>query len=257
MAIERIEVLELWKQTYPRDFVPRTNLSARYGAIGRYQEALEEAREGLRLNPDAGVAYAAVAHTLICLGQLGEAGATIEQALARKLDPPYSHYMLYAIALLQGRCAGRAAADRPRLGNPGRGGDAGDAVGHRGVRRPGAPGAGADETGDGTGEGQRPRRGRRRVRGWKCACGRRPTAIAARRSSPSTRALALSRGRHALSWSALAVAMCGDSSRAGEARRRDGPPIPRELVFQVVLAADGAGRGLASIAAMRPPPWTN
>ena len=64
-----IEVLELWKQTYPRDFVPRTNLAARYGAIGRYQEALEEAREGVRLNPDAGVAYAAVAHTLICLGQ--------------------------------------------------------------------------------------------------------------------------------------------------------------------------------------------
>ncbi len=32
-----IEVLELWKQTYPRDFAPRTNLSARYCAIGRYQ----------------------------------------------------------------------------------------------------------------------------------------------------------------------------------------------------------------------------
>ena len=59
-----IEVLELWKQTYPRDFVPRTNLSARYAAIGRYQEALDEARDGVRLNPDAGVAYAALAHTL-------------------------------------------------------------------------------------------------------------------------------------------------------------------------------------------------
>ena len=85
--------------------MPRTNLAARYGAIGRYQEALDEAREGVRLNPDAGVAYAAVAHTLICLGQLGEARAVIEQALARRLDPPYSHYMLYAIALLQGDAA--------------------------------------------------------------------------------------------------------------------------------------------------------
>ena len=64
-----IEVLELWKQTYPRDFAPRTNLSARYGAIGRFKEALEEAREGVRLNPDAGVAYAGLAHILICLGK--------------------------------------------------------------------------------------------------------------------------------------------------------------------------------------------
>jgi tetratricopeptide (TPR) repeat protein len=48
-----IEVLELWKQTYPRDFVPRTNLAARYCAIGQHERALVEAREGLRLNPDA------------------------------------------------------------------------------------------------------------------------------------------------------------------------------------------------------------
>ena len=64
-----IEALELWTQTYPRDFVPRTNLSARYAAIGRYPEALEAARDGVRLNPDAGVAYAALAHSSICLGQ--------------------------------------------------------------------------------------------------------------------------------------------------------------------------------------------
>ena len=97
-----IEALELWKQTYPRDFVPRTNLSARYAAIGRYPEALEAARDGVRLNPDAGVAYAALAHSSICLGQHQEARAALDQAMARKLDPPYSRYMLYGIAILQG-----------------------------------------------------------------------------------------------------------------------------------------------------------
>ena len=166
-----IEVLELWKQTYPRDFVPRTNLSARYAAIGRYQEALDEAREGLRLNPDAGVAYAAVAHTLICLGQLGEAGATIEQALARKLDLPYSHYMLYAIALLRDDApAVQQQIDRVS-GTPDEAGMLALQSITAAVRRPGAPGAGDVETGGGTGEGQRPRRGRRPVRGWKCAVG--------------------------------------------------------------------------------------
>ena len=100
-----IETLELWKQTYPRDFVPRTNLAARYGAIGRHERALEEAREGLRLNPDAGVAYASVAHSFICLDRYQDARAAIEQAMARKLEPPYSRYMLYGIALLEGDAA--------------------------------------------------------------------------------------------------------------------------------------------------------
>ena len=38
-------------------------------AIGQHERALEEAREGLRLNPDAGVAYAGVALSSICLGR--------------------------------------------------------------------------------------------------------------------------------------------------------------------------------------------
>jgi tetratricopeptide (TPR) repeat protein len=74
-----IETLELWKQTYPRDFVPRTNLGARYLAIGQHERALEEAREGVRLNPDAGVAYASMAHSFICLDRYQDARATIEQ----------------------------------------------------------------------------------------------------------------------------------------------------------------------------------
>src|SRR5688572_14001462 len=100
-----IEVLELWKQTYPRDFVPRTNLAARYTAIGQHERALEEAREGVRLNPDAGVAYASVAHSAICLDRYQDARAAIDQAQARKLEPPYSRYMLYGIAFLEGDAA--------------------------------------------------------------------------------------------------------------------------------------------------------
>ncbi|HET8645503.1 MAG TPA: tetratricopeptide repeat protein, partial [Vicinamibacteria bacterium] len=97
-----IETLELWKQTYPRDFVPRTNLAARYAAIGRHALALEEARAGVRLNPDAAVAYAALAQNLICLGRYQEARAALTEAAARKLEPTYGPYMLYGIALLEG-----------------------------------------------------------------------------------------------------------------------------------------------------------
>ncbi len=210
-----IEALELWKQTYPRDFVPRTNLSARYCAIGRYQQALEEAREGLRLNPDAGVAYAALAHTSLCLGRHREAGGAIEQAMARKLDPPYSRYMLYGIAILQDDTAAMQQQVERVAGTPAEPGmlamqsvtsaSAGrvrearnlteramELAKGRGLKE----GAGAYSAGDAL---------------WEAAYGNCREAKHA-----AARTLALSQGRYALSWSAVALAICGDSIAAGK-----------------------------------------
>ena len=210
-----IEVLELWKQTYPRDFAPRTNLAARYVAIGRYQDALNEAREGVRLNPDAGVAYSAVAHTLICLGQLGEAGATIEQALARKLDPPYSHYMLYAIAFLNGDAAAMQQRIDHVSGTPAEAGMltmqsvtaayTGRVRQARGLTKRAielAKSRGLDEAAGLYAAGDAL---------WEAAYGNCSEAKQA-----TTRTLALTRGRHPLSWTALAVAICGDSVLAAK-----------------------------------------
>jgi DNA-binding winged helix-turn-helix (wHTH) protein/tetratricopeptide (TPR) repeat protein len=210
-----IEVLELWKQTYPRDFVPRTNLSARYCAIGRYQDALEEASEGVRLNPHAGVAYAALAHTSLCLGRHREAGLTIEQALARKLDPPYRRYMLYGIAILQGDTvamqqqvdrvagtpmeAGMLAMQSVASAYAGRVRQA-RTLTERAIElakgRGFKEGAGLYSAGDAL---------------WEAAYGNCREAKQA-----AARTLALSQGRFALSWSALALAICGDSIPAGK-----------------------------------------
>jgi DNA-binding winged helix-turn-helix (wHTH) protein/tetratricopeptide (TPR) repeat protein len=208
-----IEVLELWKQTYPRDFVPRTNLSARYAAIGRYGEALEAAQEGVLLNPDAGVAYAALAYSSICLGQHREARMAIEQALARKLDPPYSRYMLYGIGILQGDTAAMQQQVDSVAGTPAEAGmlamqavtsaSAGQLrVARNGTRR-------AIELA--TGRGLTEAAGAYSAAGglWEAAygnCGEAKRAAA--------RTLALSRGRYALSWSAVALAACGDSIHA-------------------------------------------
>ena len=203
-------MLELWKQTYPRDFVPRTNLSARYCAIGRYQEALEEALEGVRLNPDAGVAYAAVAHSSICLGRYQEAGAAIQQALARRLDPPYSRYMLYAIAFLQGDAAAMQQQVDRVSGTPAEAGMlamqsvtaayAGRVRQARELTKRAievAIGRGLDEGAGMYAAGDAL---------WEAAYGNcREAELAV------TRSLALSRGRNPLSWSALAVAICGNS----------------------------------------------
>jgi DNA-binding winged helix-turn-helix (wHTH) protein/tetratricopeptide (TPR) repeat protein len=242
-----IDVLELWKQTYPRDFVPRTNLAARYAAIGRYQEALGEAREGVRLNPDAGVAYSAVAHTLICLGQLGEAGAAIEQALARRLDPPYGQYMLHAIALLQSDAAAMQQQIDRVSGTPAEAGmlamqsvtaaysgrvrqareltkRAMELAKNRGLEEA----AGVYAAGDAL---------------WEAAYGNCREAEHA-----ATRALALSRGRHALSWSAVAAGICGDSILVGKLADEMVRRFPEDSFFQsswlpMVHAAVALARG--------------
>jgi tetratricopeptide (TPR) repeat protein len=50
---KKIETLELWKRTYPRDFVPHNNLALQYNNLGQYEKAVEEAREAIALNPNA------------------------------------------------------------------------------------------------------------------------------------------------------------------------------------------------------------
>jgi DNA-binding winged helix-turn-helix (wHTH) protein/Flp pilus assembly protein TadD len=230
-ADKAIEVQELWKQTYPRDFVPRTNLSARYSAIGQHERALEEAREGVRLNPDAGVAYAGVAHTSICLGRYQDARAAIEQALARKLEPPYSRYMLYGIAFLEGDPAAMQQQVDRVAGTPTEAGmlsmQSQTAAYGGQVRRAREltrravalamgrglkEGAGLYSAGDAL---------------WEAAYGNcRNTKQAAART------LAMTRGRHALSWSALALAMCGESRQAQQLAEEMDRRFPQDSFFK-------------------------
>jgi DNA-binding winged helix-turn-helix (wHTH) protein/tetratricopeptide (TPR) repeat protein len=208
-----VETLELWKQTYPRDFVPRTNLAARYCALGQYERALEEAQEGVRLNPEAGVAYAALAHTTICLDRYPDARAALDQAAARRLEPPYSQYMLYGLGLLEGDAeAMQRQVDRVS-GTPAEAGmlalqsmaaaSGGQVARARvltqkavdlAVGRELKQAAGLYSAGHAL---------------WEAAygnCGRAKQAAA--------RALALTRGRQELSWTALALGLCGESDQA-------------------------------------------
>ena len=226
-----IEVLELWKQTYPRDFAPRTNLSARYCAIGRYEQGLEEAREGLRLNPDAGVAYAAVAHNALCMGRYEEAASALAQAATRKLDPPYSPYMLYAIAFVKGdssamqRQVDRVAATPAEPGMlsiqalsaayTGRVREARDLT-KRAIELARSQdleeGAGLYAAGEAL---------------WEAAYGN-----CSESKRAAARSLALSRGRYDLSWNALAAGICGDSTLAGQLADEMVRRFPQDSFFK-------------------------
>jgi tetratricopeptide (TPR) repeat protein len=156
-----------------------------------------------------------VAHNSLCLGLYDEAAAVIEQAAARKLEPPYVHYMLYAIALVKGDAAAMQQQVDRVVGTPAESG----MLSMQSV------------TAAYTGRVRRARELTKRAielaRGrdleesaglyaagdalWEAAYGNCPDA-----KNAAARGLALSRGRYALSWSALAVAMCGDSSLANK-----------------------------------------
>jgi eukaryotic-like serine/threonine-protein kinase len=95
------QVYQLWAQTYPRDSIPRGNLSVSYVLLGEWEKALPEALEGHRLSPDESLNYFQIASAYVGLGRLDEARATVNDALAKKLDVSLFHFTLYQVAFLQ------------------------------------------------------------------------------------------------------------------------------------------------------------
>jgi serine/threonine protein kinase/tetratricopeptide (TPR) repeat protein len=110
---------KLWIQDYPRSDIPHVYLSgAIYPVIGQYEEAVEEAREAVRLKPDSPISYAFLMFNYTALNRLDEAKVTYRQALERKLKSTFFHFALYQIAFLQNDAAGMAqqvvrSADQP------------------------------------------------------------------------------------------------------------------------------------------------
>jgi eukaryotic-like serine/threonine-protein kinase len=101
------QTLELWAETYPRDRGAHGLLSgfASQGA-GKYQEAIEEGKKAISLDPDFVPAYANVASAYIYLGQPEEAEKVLQQASQRKLEIPDYILLRYYIAFLKGDKAG-------------------------------------------------------------------------------------------------------------------------------------------------------
>src|SRR3984893_4145331 len=111
------QAYELWAQTYPRDWVPPSNLTYIYGALGQYDKALAEAREAFLLN-QAG-SYGNLVNACLQLNRLEEARATVEQAQAKNFDSPPLRLLLYQLAFLQNDPAGMTQQVAWAAGKPG------------------------------------------------------------------------------------------------------------------------------------------
>src|SRR5262249_10937335 len=100
-----IETLELWKQTYPRDYVPYNNLSLRCLFAGQFEKTLTNASESMRLNPNSVPAYSNLSGGFLRLNRYDEAKDIVQQAFARKLDSTSLRNILYDVAFIRGDSA--------------------------------------------------------------------------------------------------------------------------------------------------------
>jgi tetratricopeptide (TPR) repeat protein len=90
-----------------------------YPVIGKYEKAVEEGREAVRLNPDDPVSYSLLNFSYISLNRLDEAKASYEEARERKLNYPFFYLGRYEIAFLRNDEGGMAQQVAASAGQPG------------------------------------------------------------------------------------------------------------------------------------------
>jgi len=95
------KAFELWRQSYPRDFVAVGNLGSDRMVRGQWESAREAIQEAVNLEPNGIIGRFNLASAELALGRIREAQNSIEQALARSLDAHYLHLALYSVAFLQ------------------------------------------------------------------------------------------------------------------------------------------------------------
>jgi eukaryotic-like serine/threonine-protein kinase len=100
-----LEILEIWKRTFPRDHAPWNNSALRNIQLGRYEKAVEEARESVRLDPNVSTGYIQLSFGFLGLNRFDEAKAVVDQALSNRLDTTTYHINLFAVAFVRGDSA--------------------------------------------------------------------------------------------------------------------------------------------------------
>ena len=113
------QTYEQWILSYPRDFVPHSNLANTYILMGQWDKALPEGLEALRLEPRVAAGYSNLGQIYIALNLLDEANATFQQALKQKLDAGYLRLWMYYLAFLRNDRADMEQQVAWGIGKPG------------------------------------------------------------------------------------------------------------------------------------------
>lgn len=96
-----IETLELWKQTYPRDYVPLNNLAVNFALLGNFEKQLQAALEAMKLNANAASPFTNMAWAYLRLNRFDEAAQVMEQAKALDKVSIGMRSSMYVLAYLR------------------------------------------------------------------------------------------------------------------------------------------------------------
>jgi eukaryotic-like serine/threonine-protein kinase len=113
------QAYELWLQTYPRDFVPYSDLGFISSFLGNWEKVLEEDREALHLEPHDRNTYGNLGSGYAALNRLEEAEAVYRQAEERKLESEGLLGNRYQLAFLKGDAAQMTQWAAAATGKPG------------------------------------------------------------------------------------------------------------------------------------------
>jgi len=96
-----IETLKLYKRSYPRDAIPPVVLSDLYEVIGQYEKSVDEARDGLKLNPNYAIAIQNLCTALLRLNRFSEIKELCRDAFQREMDGDLFHVLLYQTGFIE------------------------------------------------------------------------------------------------------------------------------------------------------------
>jgi Tfp pilus assembly protein PilF len=97
------QICEAWARTYPREALPHLMLSGYPNkALGRYEQAAEEARKAIELDPDFAIAYGNLAANNVYLNRVEEGRDALQSAAGRGLEVDEFFMLAYDIAFLKG-----------------------------------------------------------------------------------------------------------------------------------------------------------
>ena len=100
-----VRVLEEWRHVYPREAGPARTLVLIYRSLGRYEDALREAKESVRLEP-ADLNYFDLVFTTLELNRVDEAQQVLKEWQLHNSDSALQVWDLYFLAFLRNDPAG-------------------------------------------------------------------------------------------------------------------------------------------------------
>ena len=96
-----IDTYQFWIQTYPKDFVPHSNLAGLYSNRNENDKAVQEYRAAISLAPDEPLPYGNLAGIYQNQNKPDEARRLLEDAIGRGIDSTGFRSQLYTLAFLR------------------------------------------------------------------------------------------------------------------------------------------------------------